>query len=293
LTQQADPGPAYWTTFRPLNIALEQPGASIVGYSSMITQGYGELFCQTAARTPCGALVGHMTAPVRPTGLSLIDLMAVDQVVVQQAADAQAFGAWAGSAWTEARGPAGEWRFNRLQPVGLVTWTAPGAAAQIVSRQPERIVADVRNDSATPGKIVLARAWYPGWSARLNGAPVNASRAAGLLVSVDLPPRSAGRLEVSFWPTGLTFGLAMAAVGALLLILTARFPRLIDAPIDRMGEALDARARLKSARAKVWARTRRRPPVRPAPAGRRRCQGPGTAAHSRWTTRQFGSRPAG
>jgi hypothetical protein len=43
----------------------------------------------------------------------------------------------------------------------------------------------------------------------------------------------------------------MAAAGALLLILTARFPRLIAAPIDRMGAALDARARLKSAQAKV------------------------------------------
>jgi hypothetical protein len=246
LTQQSDPGPAYWTSFRPLNIALEQPGASILGYSSMINQGYGKLFCQTAAHTPCGALVGHVTAPVRSTGLSLIDLMAVDQVVIEQGADAQAFAAWAGSAWTQARGPAGEWRFNRARPIGLVSWTSPGAAARIVSREPARIAAVVRNDSATPGRIVLARAWYPGWSARLNGAPVTARPLAGLLVSVELPPKSAGHLELSFWPTGLTAGLVLAAIGALLLLLSALFPRLIDGRIERLEALLVERSRTRA-----------------------------------------------
>ena len=194
LTQQADPGAAYWTTFRPLNITLEQPGASIVGYSSMVTQSYGQLLCQTAARTPCGILVQHVTTPVAPTGRSLIDLAGVDQVVVQQQADAMAFAARAGAGWTEGRGPAGEWRFDRIRPLGLVTWASPGAAAVVQSSSPARITAQARNDAPTPATIVLARAWYPGWSASLNGTPLVARPLAGLLLSVQLPPHSAGRL---------------------------------------------------------------------------------------------------
>ncbi|HEY2481330.1 MAG TPA: hypothetical protein VGI30_03900, partial [Caulobacteraceae bacterium] len=218
------------------------PGASIVGYSSMVTQSYGELLCQTAAGAPCGVLVHHVTAPVRPTGLSLIDLMGVDQVVVQQGADAQAFAAWAGAAWTETRGPAGEWRFTRIKPAGLVTWTTSGVTARVVSRAPAQIDVKVRNDAPTNGEIVLARAWYPGWSARLNGAPVTARPLAGLLVSIVLPAKSAGRLEVSFWPTGLTAGLVLAAIGALLLVLAALFPRLIEAPIAKLDELISRRA---------------------------------------------------
>ncbi len=241
LTQAADPGAAFWTSYRPLNISLEQPGASIVGYSSMLSQSLGELFCQTASGTACGVLVAHATAPVRPTGRSLIDLMGVDQVVIQHPADAAKFAAWAGSAWTEARGPAGEWRFDRVRPLGLTTWASPSAAAIVQSSSPARITAQARNDAPTPATIVLARAWYPGWSARLNGVPLVTRPLAGVLVSVQLPPHSAGRLEVTFWPAGLTAGLVLAAIGALLIALAALFPRLIDGLTAKLAAALPTR----------------------------------------------------
>ena len=149
-----------------------------------------------------------MTVPVRPTGLSLIDLMGVGHVVIQHPGDAAKFAAWAGAGWIQARGPAGEWSFTRILPLGLVTWASPGAGAVVQSSSPAKITAQARNDAPTPATIVLARAWYPGWSARLNGAPVLAHPLAGLLVTVELPPRSQGGLEVSFWPSGLTAGSA-------------------------------------------------------------------------------------
>jgi hypothetical protein len=207
----------------------------------MLTQSLGELFCQTASGSPCGPLVAHVTAPVAPTGRSLIDLMGIDEVVVQHPADAAKFAAWAGAAWTEARGPAGEWRFARNKPLGLITWASPGVAARIASREPARIGAEVRNDGPGPGTIVLARAWYPGWSARLNGASVAARPFAGLLVSVQLPPHSAGRLEVSFWPAGLTAGFVLAAVGVMLIALAALFPARLDAAVARLAAILPKR----------------------------------------------------
>ena len=66
--QQADPGPRYWTSYRPLNTTLEQPGASIVGYSSMVTHPLGELFCQTASGRPAASWSHTSPRPWRRPG---------------------------------------------------------------------------------------------------------------------------------------------------------------------------------------------------------------------------------
>ena len=247
MTEPADPGAAFWTTYRPLNIALEQPGTSILGYSSMLTSSLGPLLCHRDPGPTCGQVVTRVTTPVPPTDRSLTDLMSVGEVVVQHPADAAKFAAWAGAGWRETRGPAGEWRFDRIRPLGLVTWASSGAGALIQSSSPARITAQARNDAPTPATIILARAWYPGWSARLNGAPLVARPLAGLLVSVQLPPRSAGRLDVSFWPSGLTAGLVLAAIGALLIALAALFPRLIDGLIEKLGAAPPTKPRPRAA----------------------------------------------
>lgn len=234
-----DPGMAFWSTYGFGNTVLNRPGTSIIGYSSMVSRPAARLQCGQNIGQDCDDVITHVTARVGPTGRSLIDLMSIDEVLVQRPVDARAFEAWAGAGWSQVRGPAGEWRFDRLRPIGLVSWASPGATARIVSRQPARVIANVRNDAATPAMLVLARAWYPGWSARLNGALVLAHPLAGLLVSVDLPPRSHGRLEVSFWPSGLTVGLALAAIGAVLLALSALFRRRLD---QLIGNAVESRS---------------------------------------------------
>ena len=124
----------------------------------------------------------------------------------------------------------------------MVSWTSPGVGAVVpVERAVEDRRLRRRNDGTAAATIVLARAWYPGWSAKLNGAPLVARPLAGLLVSVQLPLHSAGRLEVSFWPSGLTAGLVMAAAGAFLLGLVALFPRLANSPIAKLDAALSSK----------------------------------------------------
>ncbi len=232
----ADPGPQFWLTFGKDNTALQQPGTSILGYTPMSSQPFYRYFCAGHFGTECDNVVARVTARIPPTNRSVIDLMSVDEIVIQQEKDARAYRAAAGPGWTESRGAAGAWRYRRVHPVGLVSWTSPGVGAAVISRAPTRIVLSARNDAGRPGVMVLARAWYPGWSARLNGAPVVARPLAGLLVSIQLPPRSAGRLDVSFWPSGLTVGLVLAAIGALLIALTAFFPRLINRPASQLEE---------------------------------------------------------
>jgi len=238
---EADPGAPFWKTYGPANTALQWPGGSLIGYSSMTSEAFVDHFCQIGFGTDCDDIVARVTKPVTPTGRGLIDLMGVDEVDVQREADAKAFAA-AGSGWSQARGPIGEWRFSRIKPQGLVTWASPGAAGAVVSSAPARIVLQANNDSPAPGTLVVARAWYPTWQASLDGRPVRARALDGVLVAVDLPPNSRGRLTLSFWPTGLTAGLVLAAFGIALLAITAWFPRLVDGPAAWIEGLLARRA---------------------------------------------------
>jgi hypothetical protein len=239
-------GAAAWAAYAPGNIGLERPGTVVVGYSNIPSPAFISRLCVGHLGTYCPDIIKRVTMPVAPTGRSLIDLISVDQVTVQTKNDAQAFAAWAGADWTEARGPAGSWRFTRMKPLGLITWASPGLTAHITSHEPARIGAEVRNDGPGPGTLVLARAWYPAWSAKLDGASVVARPLAGILVSVELPPHSHGRLEVSFWPAGLTIGLALAALGALVLLLAAIHPQLVERPVAWLDAALAKRIRLQA-----------------------------------------------
>jgi hypothetical protein len=227
----ADHGAAYWRSFTPGNTALTLAGGgSLIGYSPLDIQRFRPWFCPGHFGTGCHDAVARATAPVAQTGRSILDLAGVDQVDFAQADDAGDFAARVGAGWSEARNPAGGWRFIRKQPSGLVTWGSADASAKVRSSAPARLVLDASNSAPTQGSLAIARAWYPNWTATLDGRPVTARQQAGLLLTVDLPPRSAGRLVVSFWPAGLTEGLILAAIGLVAVISTGLFPRLLDAP---------------------------------------------------------------
>jgi len=238
-----EPGADFWRSYEPGNTALSLAGGgSVSGYSPMDILRFQPWFCPAHFGTRCPDAATRVNAPVLATGRSILDLTGVDQVDIEQARDARAFAAGAGAAWSEARNPAGGWRFARRQASSLLTWATPGASATVRSSTTAKIVLDARNGASTPGTLVLARAWYPGWTAMLDGRPVPARQRAGVLLTVDLPPRSAGELSVSFWPTGLTLGLLLAAAGLLLVVTTSLFPRLVDSPADRLQSWLGRRA---------------------------------------------------
>ncbi|HEY8068962.1 MAG TPA: hypothetical protein VIF38_08715 [Burkholderiales bacterium] len=234
-----DPGLVFWTTFSPANTALEQPGASAQGYSPILRPEISQYFCENHFGTECTDLVARLTVPIAPTTSGLIDLMAIGEVAIQQPDQASAFWTWARGRWSETRGPAGEWRFDRIGPSRLLTWASPGASGLARSAKPARIVARVRNDAPTPAILVFSRAWYPGWRASLNGKSISANPLAGFLVSVRLPPRSSGELVLAFWPDGLTVGLLLAALGGLALLVGVARPDLIDKPIAVLERRLD------------------------------------------------------
>ena len=88
--------------------------------------------------------------------------------------------------------------------------------AAIVSEIPTRVTVSVKME--TPGMVVLADLWDQGWRAYLEGKPVPILRANHALRGVVLPA-GAAMLEFRYEPASLTWGLRLAAVAAVILLL--------------------------------------------------------------------------
>jgi hypothetical protein len=214
-----DPGQQYWKAFGPGNTSLLRPGTSILGYSPFHINAFAQHFCfEHLGAAVCDRSVERVTTPQRPTGESLLDLMSVDEIAIQHSTDADKFRRATNGGWKEQRGAVGEWRFTRTAPRGLITWTSPLTSAVPVSHSTRKIKISADNPSRNTGKIVVARAWYPGWRARLDGKPLSVTPLSGILVSVDIPAQSRGLVTLNFWPAGLTEGLILAFLGLGLLI---------------------------------------------------------------------------
>ncbi len=85
----------------------------------------------------------------------------------------------------------------------------------------ERVVVAASTDA--PAWLVLTDTWFPGWTARLDGATVPIARANHAFRAVALPAGS-HRVEFTFRPRGLGLGAAITllSVGAVLTLLLWR-----------------------------------------------------------------------
>ena len=92
------------------------------------------------------------------------------------------------------------------------------ASAAITHDSPERVVVAASTDS--PGYLVLADTWFPGWTAAVDGRARPVERADHAFRAVRLEP---GRHEVEFryWPRSVQLGLAVSAVAALAALIVA------------------------------------------------------------------------
>jgi hypothetical protein len=87
----------------------------------------------------------------------------------------------------------------------------PGGSVVITAFAPERIT--LATESASPALLVLAEAWYPGWSAVVDGRDAPCIPANGWMRAVPLSP---GRHQVT-----LSFRSRWLAVGVLVSVATA------------------------------------------------------------------------
>jgi len=72
------------------------------------------------------------------------------------------------------------------------------------------------------GRLVVASAWYPGWSARVDGRPVSIQRHDGAIMALEVTPGSR-EVRLTYQPPGLVVsGLAMLALAVGLATIRSR-----------------------------------------------------------------------
>lgn len=116
--------------------------------------------------------------------------------------------------------------------------------AELVDDVGERVL--VSSDSGSDRIITFGRLAWPGYSATIDGKPLEVKLGTAGLVQLDLPPGlDAAEIELSFTPPGLTIGLLFMALGpALAAALAVLYRRRHPESVNERASALAASAAL-------------------------------------------------
>ncbi|SDL59460.1 4-amino-4-deoxy-L-arabinose transferase [Geodermatophilus siccatus] len=229
------------------NETLMSGHESIVRYSGMGFEEFADALCMGYRGQVCPEAFDRAWRPAVGTGVPLVDLLGVETLVI----DTQVF-----------PGPAGQppppgWSLatrDRLRTVwvrdeaigygGRLSWVSPGV--DVLSDAGTGVGEQVQVRAADAGTLVFARLAWPGYTATLDGEPVDVRDGPAGLLAVDVP---AGRhlLEIDFRSPGLAEGADVLAAAALVglvqsavwLVARWRWGRRPTAPPD------DPRARLE------------------------------------------------
>ena len=121
------------------------------------------------------------------------------------------------TAWVEIDDRTALTAFLRDTPV------RPSEAVTVLRNEPNRVELDVRME--TPGLVVLADVYYPGWTLTLDGAPAPIYRTNRIMRGAAVPSGS-HRLVYSFQPGSFRIGLMISGAGlGLLAIVSAALVR--------------------------------------------------------------------
>jgi hypothetical protein len=94
---------------------------------------------------------------------------------------------------------------------------APITAGQILSLEPNRLVAEIETPAA--GAVIIAEAYYPKWRATVNGEPAEIVPANGMFRAVSVPGPGIHRIEMELRP--VRYLAALPAYGLAWLLLLA------------------------------------------------------------------------
>ncbi|QQP92901.1 hypothetical protein IGS68_31170 (plasmid) [Skermanella sp. TT6] len=216
------------------NAFLLGEGGMINGYSPISPRGLAQRLCMGLFGWTCPDAAAELFRRDAETGLDLADLARIDRISVSRSSHLDAFLAHKPDRWLVAAEGRFMTEFRRREPLpaggGNLSWLPPGVAVDrtpVVSDREERHVLSA-GPAYRGGRLVLARAAYPGYRAELNGRPLPVEAYLGVLVSVVLPDDPSGELRVRFDPPGGTAGWLAASGGLGLLaawLLRTRFRR--------------------------------------------------------------------
>jgi hypothetical protein len=238
----------YYDEYRPSSTGLLTGDRQINGYSPLAHRFLREHvpiddqgnFGDTGAE--------RFTAVDPETGLTWLELLRVNQVVATLGPRDALLQGTLDASWRRS----GDGRFTATyrrapydQP-GLVSYAAPGV--KVGAQEPcrfrhSRECVDVSVTGDDAGRVVFARLWFPGYSATLDGKPLDVVRHDGTLVAVDLPPSADGELVISYRSPGFVPLAALAVAVVVGLAVTQLVLRRRRPAAESAGEPLTGTTR--------------------------------------------------
>lgn len=195
--------------------------AGIESVNSYTGMGFAQLsnaLCMNYSGTTCPQAYRALWSAPDGESAPLADLMALDTVVVQRETVDQP---QIPPGWRVSERDARITVLQRENPParpGRVSWTDPGVRIASDNNENQRELVRFEHGG---GQVMFARLAWPGYTARVNGAPVPVEKGPAGLLRVKLPPGvDKGRLDVSWQPPGIKVGLScvvLGSIGALVL----------------------------------------------------------------------------
>ena len=112
--------------------------------------------------------------------------------------------------------------------------SASSAGDQVDIGRSEAGILDISTRNEGPRFLLVSEVWHPGWSAKVDGRAVPLVRADVALLGLWLPPGN-HRVEIRFWPPGLSAGLITTGITILgVLLLLVRLA--VQPPVAREQE---------------------------------------------------------
>lgn len=197
----------------------------VSAYTPVGHQAFSELLCVAYEGTTCRDAYRNVFRTDVYTGRTTADLMLLDRVVVQKAQ----YPMWRqmpvppGWEWVDVPRPQSDQVavLERIDgPVstqeGTVSATVGASARSVESSD---VHESLRVSSASGGSVVFARLAWPGYTATLNGEPLQTKGLGDTFLYVDLPAGTTdAELELTFRPPGFRLGLAAMGVGIVVLL---------------------------------------------------------------------------
>jgi hypothetical protein len=202
------------------NLPRTVTGETLTSYSGIGFREFQQELCMDYRGAVCPEAFDRLWQPAgRGVDVPLVDALRVSTLVVQRSLRPDVAGQTPPPGWRVADRTPVRTVWVRDQPLdgaGRVSWSSPGVQVRADSSAPQREV--VGYDAGTAARVLFARLAWPGYTAAVDGRPVDVVDGPAGLLAVDVP---AGRhtLEVTYRSPGLRLGVvAAAAAGACVLV---------------------------------------------------------------------------
>ncbi|MBY6437304.1 hypothetical protein HQ602_13035 [Rhodococcus kroppenstedtii] len=205
------------------NLARVADLGAVTSYTGMGFDAFADELCMDYRGAVCGDAVERIFAPASANiDAPLVDVMGVSTLVIQRTLAPRVSDGPPPIGWRVAAADVARVVWVRDSPIaasaGPVTWSSAGIDAETRADSPMTETVDVNADRA--GTVVFSRLAWPGYTATVDGRPVEVAEGPAGLLEVEVPAGD-GLLRVEYTPPGLAFGRAAALAATVIVVLAS------------------------------------------------------------------------